>query len=372
MYRIFGVVCCIFLLLPNVVSTQSPQQIAEALSASTVILELNKRGSSGGHGSGFFIGPGLVATNAHVVDGAVSGTVRVVQQPHPYVIEGLVAIDRNVDLAVVQVAISGVPPLSLADSDKVVRGDVVYTLGNPQDFEGVFSEGRISNIIPTGVPGISNKVLQFTAAISKGSSGGAVVDSNGAVIGIVSLTRPEGQNLNFAVPVNALKRLMETAGAVRPLSGEPTPTAGDNTAKLNLLALAALSAVAFVALQFLPIVKSEKLWYTIAAACGVSVAVAILRGTIPDALSEPLQELYYAKMSEEGLSHMVNCKGCIPTLVMIYAKAISYIMMMCLMIGGIGKYVKGIEIDGFFKTIGVASVIVAAEWIVRYVLGVGI
>lgn len=177
--KVFCILFFVVMLFPCVVFAHTAQSIAGSLSASTVILELEGRGV-GSHGSGFFIGEGLVATNAHVIDGAASGVVRVVNEPRPYVIEGIVAMDKGVDLAVVKVSTSAVPALSLGDSDVVVVGDVIYTLGNPRDLEGVFSEGRIINLIRDGIPGLSGDVLQFTAAISRGSSGGAVVNADGA------------------------------------------------------------------------------------------------------------------------------------------------------------------------------------------------
>ena len=363
-------VCILFLMFFNgafIVHAQSPQQIAGSLSASTVILELGGRGGS--HGSGFFIGDGLVATNAHVIDGAASGVVRVVNQPRRFVIEGIVAMDRAVDLAVVKVATVAVPALSLGDSDHVLVGDVVYTLGNPRDLEGVFSEGRISNIIREGIPGLSGQVLQFTAAISRGSSGGAVVNHQGEVIGIVSQTRDDGQNLNFAVPVNALKRLMDTAsGVVRPLPSVSIPVSEyDSGSSVNLLGFVVLCVIAFVVLHFLPFVKSDKLWTTIAVSAGIGVLVSIYRGLIPDVFSEPMLQLYYAQMSEQGLGHMLSCVDCIPTLVMFYAKAVSSFVLMCLLVG-LSNKIKGFEIIGFFHTVGVGCLIVVVEWGIWYIL----
>ena len=91
MYRVvFSIFSICFVVFCDVCFCQSAQRIAGSLSASTVILELEGRGV-GFHGSGFFIGEGLVATNAHVVDGASSGVVRVVNQPRPFVIGCLVA-----------------------------------------------------------------------------------------------------------------------------------------------------------------------------------------------------------------------------------------------------------------------------------------
>ena len=98
------------------------------------------------------------------------------------------------------------PALSLGDSDAVQIGDKVYVAGNPQGLEGSFSDGIISAIRG----GSADKFFQMTAPISQGSSGGPVVNARGEVIGVSFATHLEGQNLNFAIPVNYLKALMPT------------------------------------------------------------------------------------------------------------------------------------------------------------------
>jgi len=80
-------------------------------------------------------------------------------------------------------------------------------VGNPLGLEGTFSEGMISGIRSVD----ADSILQMTAPISPGSSGGPVMDATGAVIGIAEATFSQGQNLNLAVPVSYLSKLWASA-----------------------------------------------------------------------------------------------------------------------------------------------------------------
>ena len=92
-------------------------------------------------------------------------------------------------------------------------------MGNPRGLEGTFSQGIISSIRKVG----TDKILQLTAPISPGSSGGPVLNDKGQVIGVSVATFRGGQNLNFAIPSNYLKKLIEHIGPAKPLSkAKPT------------------------------------------------------------------------------------------------------------------------------------------------------
>ena len=96
--------------------------------------------------------------------------------------------------------------LPLGDNDTVQIGMPVYVTGNPRGLEGTFSDGLISAIREVN----GRKLFQMTAPVSPGSSGGPVLNSSGEVIGITVSQVKDGQNLNFAVPVNYLKELAAT------------------------------------------------------------------------------------------------------------------------------------------------------------------
>ena len=196
---------------------QTAPQIAEKALAATVSLEMqDTNGVILGRGSGFFVRPNLIATNYHVIEGAARGTAKLVDRHKTSTIEGITAIDKTNDLALLKVTMQGIKSLSLADSDTVLIGETVFVAGNPMGLEGTISEGIISSRRDR----YTKERLQMTAPISPGSSGGPVLNRKGKVIG-VSVATYRGlaaQNLNFAIPSNYLKTLLAQSGTVKPFS----------------------------------------------------------------------------------------------------------------------------------------------------------
>ncbi len=166
----------------NYASAQSVPQLAKKALAATVSLEVqDENGVTLGHGSGFFVRENLIATNFHVIEGAAKGSAKLVNTKLAYPIEGVTARDESNDLALLKVTVKGVAPLPLGDSDAVQIGETVYVAGNPLGFEGTFSYGIISG----RRDGTTKKErLQMTAPISRGSSGGPVLNRKGRVIGV--------------------------------------------------------------------------------------------------------------------------------------------------------------------------------------------
>lgn len=199
----------------TVTTAQTPQQIAQKAFSSTVLLVMeDTNGQPLSLGSGFFVGDGQIATNLHVVEGAARGYAKLVGQETKFNIEGYTAIDEKRDLIILKVTAFGMPVISLGNSDLVQVGEMVYAVGNPRGLEGTFSDGIISSIRPVG----SDKLIQITAPLSPGSSGGPVLNRRGKVIGVSVLTIRDGQNLNFAIPSNYLKNLITKVGIPKPLS----------------------------------------------------------------------------------------------------------------------------------------------------------
>ena len=173
------------------------------------------RGEVLGIGSGFFVEHNLIATNFHVIEGATQGIAKLVGENRQYTIEGITAADKQNDLAILKVTAFGDQPLPLGESDNAKIGTTVYVAGNPPGLEGTFSDGIISRL-----SGDDEKRLQMTAPISPGSSGGPVLNSRGEVIGVsfAGHRALDAQNLNFAIPSNYLKKLIELSRTVQPLS----------------------------------------------------------------------------------------------------------------------------------------------------------
>ncbi|MDE0089525.1 MAG: S1C family serine protease [Candidatus Poribacteria bacterium] len=206
----------IFLLyVVSIATAQTPQQIAQKAFRSTVLLVMeDKNGQPLSLGSGFFVGQGQIATNLHIVEGATRGYAKLVGKETKFNIEGYTAIDEKRDLIILKVTALGTEVISLGNSDLTQVGETVYAVGNPRGLEGTFSDGIISSIRPVG----NDKLIQMTAPLSPGSSGGPVLNRKGEVIGVSVLTIRNGQNLNFAIPANYLKTLIAKVGYAKSMS----------------------------------------------------------------------------------------------------------------------------------------------------------
>ena len=212
----------IVILGTNTIQAQTAQEIAKKAFEATVLLVMeDTNGQPLSLGSGFFVRDGEIASNLHVVEGAARGYAKLVGQKMKYDIEGITAIDPIRDLVILKISDVPAKAVSLGNSESVQVGETVYAVGNPQGLEGTFSQGIISSIRNVG----NDKLLQITAPISPGSSGGPVLNDKGEVIGVSVATFRGGQNLNFAIPSNYLKTLLKKAGDPRPLAQtRPTKT----------------------------------------------------------------------------------------------------------------------------------------------------
>lgn len=158
-------------------------------------------------GSGFFItASGVLVTNYHVLDGAYHASIRT-RDGDTYPVAGVLAKNRLVDLIKVRVEVppGRVHPIQTSAQVPAVA-DRVVVVGSPMGLEQTVSEGIVSAIrdLPAG-----GRILQLTAPISQGSSGGPVVGQDGRAIGVVTFQAAKGQNLNFAVAVGALALLAD-------------------------------------------------------------------------------------------------------------------------------------------------------------------
>lgn len=200
---------------------QSPQEIARKAYASTVLLVMeNANDQPLSLGSGFFVRDDEIASNLHVVEGAVMGYAKLIGEKKKYDIAGITAIDAQRDLVILNISGGRSQALTLGNSDSVQVGESVFAVGNTQGLEGTFSQGIVSSIRDVG----TDKLLQITAPISPGISGGAVLNGKAEVIGVSVVTFRGGQNLNFAIPSNYLRALIGKAGSAKPIQGVKSST----------------------------------------------------------------------------------------------------------------------------------------------------
>lgn len=213
--RVFIRCLTLALSVVQAVYPQSASQIAKKVFPSVVMLVLeDEYGQPLSFGSGFFVNSNVLATNLHVVTNSSNGYAKVVGKKVTYPIEGIVALDAEADIALLKIRGALLPPLKIGDSKLAEVGDEIFAVGNPEGLEGTFSQGIIS-----GIRNVSaTTLLQITAPISPGSSGGPVIDKKGLVIGIAFATFNNGQNLNFAIPSSYLTNLLLTMSDPKPLS----------------------------------------------------------------------------------------------------------------------------------------------------------
>jgi len=205
----------LLLLAPLTIFGQAATEIAKAGIESTVsIVALDKISQPLAYGSGFIIDDETIVTNVHVIEGCSSVYVLLNKQEKKYSVSGYVAIDRTNDLVILKASgLYGVK-LTLGSETFPEIGEKIYAVGNPKGLNGTFSEGIISGIRSF----TANQVLQITAPISPGSSGGPILNSAGQVVGIAFASFSAGQNLNLAIPVKYLSNLKSKIGAVTSLS----------------------------------------------------------------------------------------------------------------------------------------------------------
>lgn len=182
---------------------QETADILERARPSVVtILTTDKKGKKSGLGSGFIVREdGIIVTAWHVVANAAK--IRVVM-PNGITapVSQILSADKAKDFACLKIKREGLSSLPLGNSDAVRQGDKILTLGSPLGLEQTASEGIVSAIrkLPT-----FGTLLQITAPISAGNSGGPVLNGRGEVVGIAIFKLKEGQSLNFAVAINHIK-----------------------------------------------------------------------------------------------------------------------------------------------------------------------
>jgi tetratricopeptide (TPR) repeat protein len=184
-----------------IAAANTPEQIFAQVSPSVVVVDIvDATGKSIGLGSGIVIGAGQVITNCHV---AQKGNSLQVRQASKIFKATLQFADPDRDLCQLSAPDLQVPPIALGTAKKLRVGQRVYAIGAPQGLELTLSEGLVSSLRPYE----GSQYIQTSAAISPGSSGGGLFDDQGRLIGITTFYLAEGQNLNFALPVDWIGEL---------------------------------------------------------------------------------------------------------------------------------------------------------------------
>lgn len=202
--RVIGIVLVALVWPMIAVGQEDLRELVRAVKPSVVTIGVfDSTGKPLGMGSGFFIDDEHIITARHVVESASYAEFRT-SDGGIHSIAGVVADDRWSDLAMLRVA-KGVnaKPLTVASAGVEV-GEAVVAIGSPFGLDLTVSNGIVSSIRPMPQIGM---VLQITAPISPGSSGGPILNRSGEVVGVASAVFAEGQNLNFAVPASRIGTL---------------------------------------------------------------------------------------------------------------------------------------------------------------------
>ena len=175
-------------------------------------------------GSGFFVDPGQVVTNLHVIRGAARAEIKTLDgKGKVYPVAGALAIDEDGDLALLKVDM----PLERARKSDLAatlpdEGEKIFVIGNPLKLEGSVSDGIVSAV--REVPNVG-RIIQITAPISHGNSGSPVFNLRGEVLGVVTIKVTNGQNINLAIASARITQLHQIR--LRPLSELGLKSKGD-------------------------------------------------------------------------------------------------------------------------------------------------
>lgn len=212
--------------LQQLVSRVSPavvQVLTTGISPTgTILTSYGELQTQHGGGSGVILDPsGYIVTNAHVVEGArrvqvllqAPGDGASILQPRSRLLGAqVIAIDDETDLAVMKVRETGLPHLSLADSDGLRQGQLVLAFGSPLGLENSVTLGTVSARARQLEPDDPMIYIQTDASINPGNSGGPLVDTRGRVVGINTMMfslSGGSEGLGFAAPSNIVRNVFE-------------------------------------------------------------------------------------------------------------------------------------------------------------------
>jgi S1-C subfamily serine protease len=186
--------------------SQAVIRVVEAVSPAAIGLAAGA-GGRGGSGAGFLVTPdGYALTNSHVVADRTRLTATTTDGDR--LDAELIGDDPVTDLALVRLAARDLPVAQLGNSDALRVGQLLIAIGSPFGFQSTVSTGVVSALNRTmrGEQGrLIENIIQHSAPLNPGNSGGPLVDSRGRVVGINTAVIAMAQGLGFAVPANTAR-----------------------------------------------------------------------------------------------------------------------------------------------------------------------
>jgi S1-C subfamily serine protease len=209
--------------LPELVRRVKPTVVA--------IATYDSQGEALMTGSGFFLRPGQVVTNLHVIRGAYRSEIKTLDgKGRVFPVAGTLAVDEEGDLVLLSIAMStdssGRTRASELATALPDEGEQIVVIGNPLKLEGSVTDGIVSAV--REVPNVG-KIIQITAPISHGNSGSPVFNMRGQVIGVVTVKVTNGQNINLAIGAARVQQLRP--GQLRSLAALPAKERASDVAE---------------------------------------------------------------------------------------------------------------------------------------------
>ncbi len=196
----------------------SPQELFKRLSPSVFVVEVfDEKGSLVATGSAVAVAPGQVVTNKHVIEVGVAFRIKQGSRTWP---AAVTYVDPDHDLGRLTAEGLKAPAVPVRLSSVLTVGEHVYSIGAPEGLELTISEGLISGLREFE----QVRLIQTSAAISHGSSGGGLFDAQGQLVGITTFFLKDGQNLNFALPGEWVRAVASHRASLAEKNKIATPT----------------------------------------------------------------------------------------------------------------------------------------------------
>lgn len=198
---------------PSTENLSSEKIVEKTMSSVVLVLTGKGDGLLDKLGSGVIVrNDGVILTAYHVVKDASQVQIRL-KNGEIYDKVDLLGFDERRDVAAIKISATDLPVAEIRSEEAKIGGKV-FVISNPQSLnwtiaDGLLSALRLADEIPNAGRGF--RVLQFSAPVSQGSSGGLLTDETGQAIGLIVASMSSGQNLNFAIPISSVKGLADTS-----------------------------------------------------------------------------------------------------------------------------------------------------------------